>query len=409
MAGDLNDLDDFRARATAFLDAHAPRADHSLGRWGEGSDTIGAYKVKSAAEEQAELESARTWQRAKYDAGFGWISGPPEHGGGGLPAGYERVFQQLESAYDVPAQTMLGAGINTVAPTIEHHGPAWMQREYLAAIHRADVVSSQLLSEPEAGSDLAAVRTRAVLDGDEWVVNGQKVWSSKAHLAHAGLLLARTDPAAPKHHGLTTFLLPMSLPGIDVRPLRQITGGADFNEVFLTDVRLHDRYRIGAVDQGWTVIRTTLGNERAAVGAGAGYGGVGLVGLVAPDRVVQMMRHFGVDTDALHRQDLARLYTGYEIARYTSLRTAAVLEAGGELGPWTATAKLHLAAHLNWAAGFVARVLGPRITADSGEWGTYAWKQLLLGAVGVRIGGGTDEVLRNTIAEKVLGLPRDPK
>lgn len=403
------DLAEFQAEATAFLQAHAKPADHSLGSWGEGSDTIGAYKVKSRDEERAELEAAREWQRAKFDAGFGWISGPVAFGGRGLPAGYERAFQQLEAGYDVPAQTMLGAGINTVAPTIEGHGPAWMQQEYLTGIHRADIVASQLLSEPEAGSDLAAVRTRAVLDGDEWVINGQKVWSSKAHLAHAGLLLARTDPSAPKHHGLTTFLLPTDLPGVDIRPLRQITGGADFNEVFLTDVRLPDRYRIGEVDRGWTVMRTTLGNERAAVGAGAGYGGIGLVGLVPPDRLVQMLRHLGVDGDALHRQDLARLYTGYEIARFTSLRTASVLEAGGELGPWTATSKLHLANHLNWAAGFVARVLGPRITADTGEWGTYAWKQLLLGAVGVRIGGGTDEVLRNTIAEKVLGLPREPK
>jgi alkylation response protein AidB-like acyl-CoA dehydrogenase len=202
----------------------------------------------------------------------------------------------------------------------------------------------------------------------------------------------------------------MSSDGVDVRPLRQMTGGADFNEVFLTGVRLADRFRIGEPNQGWSVVRTALGNERAAIGAGgAGYGGAGLAGLAPPARIVQMARHFGVDGDPICRQDLARLYTGYEIARYTALRTAAVVESGGELGPWTSTSKLHLSNHLNWAASFVARVLGARICADTGEWGTYAWKQLLLGVVGMRIGGGTDEILRNTIAEKVLGLPREPR
>jgi alkylation response protein AidB-like acyl-CoA dehydrogenase len=175
-------------------------------------------------------------------------------------------------------------------------------------------------------------------------------------------------------------------------------------------VSLPDRFRIGGVHRGWMVIRTALGNERAAIGAGgAGYGGAGLAGLAPPERIVQMARHFALEGDPVCRQDIARVYTGYEIARYTALRTAAVLESGGQLGPWTATAKLHLSSHMNWAASFIARILGPRICADSGEWGTFAWGQLLLGVVGMRIGGGTDEMLRNTIAEKVLGLPREPR
>jgi alkylation response protein AidB-like acyl-CoA dehydrogenase len=221
------------------------------------------------------------------------------------------------------------------------------------------------------------------------------------------LLLARTNPAAPKHQGLTTFLLPTHLPGIEMRPLRQMTGGAEFNEVFFTGVRLPDRYRLGPIDAGWPVIRTTLGNERAAIGAGgAGYGGVGLAGLAPPERIAQMMRHYGLDGDPVLRQGFAQMYTGYEIARYTALRTAAAIEAGQSPGPWTATSKLFLTTHMNRSASFIAQVLGPRICADSGEWGTYAWLQLLLGVVGMRIGGGTDEILRNTVAEKVLGLPR---
>ena len=404
------DIDEFRAEAQEFLDDRTRPIDRSVGAWGDGPDTIGAYQVKTPEQDRAELEAARAWQRQKFDAGFGWIAGPPRYGGRGLPPRYERVFQQLEADYVVAPQTMLGGSLGIVAPTILAHGPDWMRDAYLRVMHRGDILGCQLFSEPEAGSDLAAVRTRARLDGSEWRIDGQKVWSSKAKHAEVGLLLARSDPDAAKHHGLTAFLLPMSSDGVDVRPLRQITGGADFNEVFFSDVRLPDRFRIGEPNEGWGVVRTALGNERAAIGAGgAGYGGAGLAGLVPPARIVQMARHFGVDGDPICRQDLARLYSGYEIARYTSLRTAAVVESGGELGPWTSTSKLHLSNHLNWAAGFVARILGPRLGADTGEWGTYAWKQLLLGVVGMRIGGGTDEILRNTIAEKVLGLPREPR
>jgi acyl-CoA dehydrogenase len=403
-------IEDFRADAQRFLEERAPPLDLSVSGWGEGPDAIGAYQIKTPEQDRAELDTARSWQRAKFDAGFGWICGPLQYGGRALPPRYERAFQQLEAGYTVPPQTMLGGSLGIVGPTILAHGPEWMRRDYLKAIHRGDLVGCQLLSEPEAGSDLASVRTRGVRDGDSWLIDGQKVWSSKAKHAEVGLLLARTDADAPKHRGLTTFLLPMGSPGVDVRPLRQMTGGADFNEVFLSGVAVPDRFRIGAVNEGWTVIRTALGNERAAIGAGgAGYGGAGLAGLAPPERIVQMARHFGADADARCRQEIARAYTGYEIARYTALRTAAVLEAGGQLGPWTATAKLHLSSHMNRTAGLIARILGPRICADSGEWGTYAWMQLLLGVVGMRIGGGTDEILRNTIAEKVLGLPREPR
>jgi alkylation response protein AidB-like acyl-CoA dehydrogenase len=404
------EIDEFRAEAQEFLDDRTRPIDRSVGAWGEGPDTVGAFQVKTPEQDRAELEAARNWQRAKFDAGFGWICGPPGYGGRGLPPQYERAFQQLESEYVVPPQTMFGGSLGIVGPTILAHGPEWMKAEYLKPLHRSDVLGCQLLSEPEAGSDLAAVRTRAEVDGAEWRIDGQKVWNSKAKYADVGLLLARSDPDVAKHHGLTTFLLPMATNGVEVRPLRQMTGGADFNEVFFSGVRLPDRFRIGEPNEGWGVVRTALGNERAAIGAGgAGYGGAGLAGLAPPDRIVQMARHFGVERDPVCRQDLARLYSGYQIARYTALRTAAVVESGGVLGPWTATSKLHLSTHMNWAAGFIARLLGPRICADSGEWGTYAWKQLLLGVVGMRIGGGTDEILRNTIAEKVLGLPREPR
>jgi acyl-CoA dehydrogenase len=400
-------LEAFRAEAEAFLAAHAEPVDRSIGLWGEGSDAVGAYQVRTAEQDRHEVERAREWRRTKFDAGFGWISGPRRYGGRELTRQHERVFQDVEAQYDVPPQTMFGGGVGIIGPTILAHGPDWMKDEYLVAIHRGDVLACQFLSEPDAGSDLASVRTRADRDGDEWVITGQKVWSSNAHHAAIGLLLARTNQEAPKHQGLTTFILPTQLDGIEMRPLRQMTGGADFNEVFFSGVRLPDRYRIGEVDAGWPVIRTALGNERAAIGAGgAGYGGAGLAGLAPPERIAQMLRHFGLERDPILRQGFAQLYTGYQIARFTALRTAAAVEAGQTPGPWTATSKLALATHMNRSASYIAQVLGPRICADSGEWGTYAWLQLLLGVVGMRIGGGTDEILRNTVAEKVLGLPR---
>jgi len=286
----IDALDRFRAEAQAFLDAHAEPVDRSIGAWGEGSDAVGAYQVRGADEDRSEIERARAWRRAKYDAGFGWISGPTRYGGRGLSLQHERAFLDLESRYDVPPQTAFGAGIGIVGPTVLAHGPDWMKDEYLAPIHRGDVITCQFLSEPDAGSDLAAVRTRAEADGDDWVITGQKVWSSNAHHATVGLLLARTNPAVGKHHGLTTFLLPTNLAGIEMRPLRQMTGGSDFNEVFFREVRLPDRYRLGPIDAGWSVIRTTLGNERAAIGAGgSGYGGAGLAGLAPPERIAQML------------------------------------------------------------------------------------------------------------------------
>ena len=403
----LLSIADLRAEARTFLAAHASPLDRSVGVWGAGSDAVGAYQVRTPAEDERVIATARAWRRRKYDAGFGWISGPVAYGGRGLSLQHERAFLDEEASFDVPAQTMFGAGVGIVAPTILDHGDDALREEYLRPIHRGDVMACQLLSEPDAGSDLASVRTRAERDGESWVLNGQKVWSSDAHHASVGLLLARTNPSVAKHRGLTAFLLPTDLDGIEIRPLRQITGGAEFNEVYFTNVRLADRYRLGAVDGGWAVIRTTLGNERAAIGAGAGYGGAGLAGLAPPERIKQMLLHFGRAGEPVVRQDFARMYTGYEIARFTALRTAAAIEAGQSPGPWSATAKLALTTHMNESANFISRVLGPRFAADSAEWGTYAWVQLWLGVVGMRIGGGTDEILRNTVAEKVLGLPRD--
>ena len=394
-------LAEFAAEARTFLDANAERVVRDEFTWGVGSDEITVYAEKSPADEEAAVRAAQQWRAKMWEAGFGWITGPPEYGGRGLDPEYERVYLDLEAGYRVPSQTMFGSSLGVVAPTLVAHGSDWLKERYLARLHRGEILACQLLSEPGAGSDLASLSTRATADGSEWVINGQKVWSSRAHFSDIGLLLARTDSDAPKHKGITAFIYPLDTPGTDVRPLRQMTGGAEFNEVFFDDARIDDRHRVGDVNAGWSVFRTSLQSERASIGSrGAGYGGSGLVGLAAPEKVVQLAQHFGLAADPVVRQDLARLYTGYRLVEWNASRRP-------PLAP--AATKYATARHVNWAASMIARLLGPRICADTGEWGTYAWKQLLLGACAMRIGGGTDEVMKNGVGEGVLGLPREPR
>ena len=394
-------LAEFAAEARSFLDANAERAVRDEFTWGIGSDEITVYAEKSPAVEEAAVRAAQQWRAKMWEAGLGWITGPPEYGGRGLGPEYEQVYLDLEAGYRVPSQTMFGSSLGVVAPTILAHGSDWLKEQYLARLHQGEILACQLLSEPGAGSDLASLSTRAVADGDQWVIDGQKVWSSRAHFSHIGLLLARTDPDAPKHHGITAFIYPMDTPGTDVRPLRQMTGGAEFNEVFLDDARIGDRLRVGDVNAGWSVFRTSLESERASIGSrGAGYGGSGLVGLAAPEKVIQLAHHFGLADDPIVRQDLARLYIGYRLVEWNANRQPPLAPAAAKYGT---------ARHMNWASSMIARLLGPRICADTGEWGTYAWKQLLLGACAMRIGGGTDEVMKNGVGEGVLGLPREPR
>ena len=393
-------LDEFAAEVRAFLDANADRAAQDEFTWGIGSDEITVYAEKSSAEEEAAVRAAQQWRAKMWEAGFGWITGPQEYGGRGLDPEFERVYLDLEAHYRVPSQTMFGTALGVVAPTILAHGSDWLKERYLPRLFRGEILACQLLSEPGAGSDLASLSTRATADGDQWVISGQKVWSSRAHYSDIGLLLARTELEAPKRKGITAFIYPMGTPGTDVRPLRQMTGGSEFNEVFFDDARICDRHRVGDVNAGWLVFRTTLQSERASIGLrGAGYGGSGLVGLAAPERVVQLAQHFGLSDDPVVRQDLARLHTGYRLVEWNANRRP-------PLAP--AAAKYATARHVNWAASMIARLLGPRICADTGEWGTYAWKQLLLGACAMRIGGGTDEVMKNGVGEGVLGLPKEP-
>jgi alkylation response protein AidB-like acyl-CoA dehydrogenase len=219
-------LEEFRQEVAAFLEANAPRkGEEEKFVWGEGSDKVALFDEKSRDAERAQLKEAQAWRAKRFDAGLGWITGPPEYGGRGLSAAHERVYASLESRYEVPNQSFFGIGLGMVAPTILAHGTDVAKDRYLKAMYRGDIVGCQLFSEPGAGSDLASLQTRAVRDGDEWLVSGQKVWTSGAQYSDIGEVICRTDPDQPKHKGLTGFVIDMKAPGVEVRPLRQMTGG----------------------------------------------------------------------------------------------------------------------------------------------------------------------------------------
>jgi alkylation response protein AidB-like acyl-CoA dehydrogenase len=401
-------LDEFRDEVTAFLDANAERRAEVKGDqkfvWGEGEDDVAILEEKSREVELAELAEAKVWKAKRYDAGFGWITGPTRYGGRELPVAYERAYTSLESSYQVPSQSHFGIGLGMVAPTILAHATEKVKDLYLAKLYRGDLVASQLFSEPGAGSDLAGLQTKAVKDGDEWIVNGQKVWTSGAHYSDIGEVICRTDPDQPKHRGLTGFVVDLKGPGVEIRPLRQMTGGASFNEVFFTDVRIPDDHRLGDVGQGWAVALTTLMNERASIGAGSGTG----MGLGNASRLIEMVRHFGLDEDPLTRGELARLYENLQVAKWNNQRAMDKIKSGQAPGPEMSIAKMGLTRNMQMTGDFISKVLGPKMVADTGEWGTYAWGKFVLGTPGMRVAGGTDEVLRNIVSERVLGLPKEP-
>jgi acyl-CoA dehydrogenase len=403
-AADPISPEQFELDARAFLDAHAEERPVEQFVWGQGSDSVSLFPERTPEQEATDLDAARTWARTVFDAGFGWISGPPAYGGRGLPREYQRIYAGVAADFRTPSMAVYGIGLGMVAPTILAHATDEVKEAYLRAMYRGDIVGCQLFSEPSAGSDLASLQTRADRDGDEWIINGQKVWTSGAQRSDIGEIICRTDPDLPKHRGLTGFVVDMHAPGVEVRPLRQMTGGASFNEVFFTDVRVPDSHRLGDVNGGWTVALTTLMNERAAIGGGGGGG----VGLPTATRLIELARASGKADDPLIRQQLASVYINDLVSRYTTLRSMAKIAVGQLPGPEMSLAKLSLTANMVRTYELVSSILGPALVADTGAWGTYAWTQFLLGVPGMRVAGGTDEVLHNIIGERVLGLPKEP-
>ena len=396
-------IDSFRAEAREFLDANLERRGEEAFVWGEGSDRVGVLEEKSAEQEARELAAAKAWKAKEFDAGFGWITGPTEYGGAALDREYERAYREIVSRYATPNQSQFGIGLGMVAPTILAHATPEVKDAYLRKMWRGDLVGCQLFSEPVAGSDLAGIQTKAVRDGDEWVITGQKVWTSGAHYSDIGEVITRTDPDKPKHRGMTMFVVDMHAPGVEVRPLRQMTGGAAFNEVFFDEVRIPDSHRLGDVDGGWTVALTTLMNERASIGGGGG--GAGTLSMA---RLLGLARFLEIDDDPIIRQGIADVYIRGAVARYTNLRASAKIRAGQLPGPEMSIGKLALTDNLTRTSQLVGDMLGPRLIADAGEWGTYSWSEFVLGTPGMRIAGGSDEVMRNIVGERVLGLPKEP-
>ena len=395
-------LEQFQADALAFLEANAPRKEaEKKFVWGEGADKVAMFEEKDRQSEKLDVAEACAWRRKKFDAGFGYVFGSEQYGGRGLPVAYSRAYDALEAKYEIPNQSCFTIGLGMVAPTIVDHGSDIARELYVRKMYRGDIVGCQLFSEPGAGSDLANLSTKAERDGDEWIITGQKVWTSGAHYSDIGEIIARTDFDMPKHKGLTGFIVDMHAPGVEIRPLRQMTGGASFNEVFFTEVRVRDDHRLGDINNGWNVALTTLMNERAAIGAGGGGGGMFT-------RVIEMVKFYELDKDPVVRDELAKIIIHNKVAGYNNQRAMDKIKSGQMPGPEMSMAKLAGTANMMRLGDFVSMVLGPKLIADCGEWGTFAWNQLILGTPGGRIAGGSDEVMRNIVAERVLGMPKDP-
>ncbi|MER8060716.1 MULTISPECIES: acyl-CoA dehydrogenase family protein [unclassified Streptomyces] len=352
--------------------------------------------------------------RARFDAGLAWVHYPEGLGGLGAPRSLQAVVDAELEAAGAPDNDprRIGIGLGMAAPTVLQYGTEEQKRRLLRPLWTGEEVWCQLFSEPGAGSDLAALGTRAVRAGDDWVVNGQKVWTSSAHLARWAILIARTDPDVPKHQGITYFVCDMTDPGIEVRPLRQITGEAEFNEVFLTDVRIPDSRRLGAVGEGWRVAQTTLNNERVAIGGMRLPREGGMIGPVAKTwRERPELR-----THELH-QRLLRLWVEAEVARLTGERLRQQLTVG-QPGPEGAGMKLAFARLNQEISGLEVELLGaegllyedwtmrrPELVDFTGRDAGYRY----LRAKGNSIEGGTSEILLNIVAERVLGLPAEPR
>ncbi|MFC5745731.1 acyl-CoA dehydrogenase family protein [Actinomadura rugatobispora] len=395
-------LEDWASDANGWLAGRLPARPEEGFEWGAGDDGAPVFHNVSDEDLGRLVERSAAWQRQKYDAGYGALTLPEEHGGAGLPGEYERTFAQLESRFQVPhTPELVGVTVGLIAPTIARLGTEEQRARWLRPMLRADLLACQLFSEPEAGSDLANVRLRAVREGGSWVLNGQKVWTSGAQFAQVGELIARTDPTAPKHRGMTAFIVPMDAPGVDIRPLRQMSGGTSFNEVFFNDVRIPDADRIGDVGDGWRVALTTLGFER-------GHSGRRKVG-GSWEYLWELARHTGALEDPLKRQSVARAYTAHRLLELLGDRVATAQAAGEAPGPEGSLRKVFWVDQLRAFSETSQDLLGERLAFDHGEWGTYAWSEHVLGAPGFRIAGGSDEIQRNIIGERVLGLPAEPR
>ena len=385
---DLNDTKEqasFRERVRGWLEEHRNEAP--------------VIRGPGAPEDEQDLVGARrVWQRKLAEAGLAGVSWPVEFGGQGLGPIEQVIAGQEIARAEVPG-ILDAIGIGMLGPTIMAHGSDAQKARYLGPMLYGDEVWCQLFSEPAAGSDLAAIQTRARLDSDgTWLLRGQKVWTTNAHFASFGLLLARTDDEVPKHKGLTMFIVALDAPGVTVRGLRQISGDPEFNEVFFDDVALADDCVVGGVGAGWGTALTTLMFERVTLGLGAegmGYANDRFAKAIAADAAAR--------SDPEVRRRLGEAASELLAVRFTGYRTLTALERGQVPGPESALAKITLVASAIAAVDLIADVLGPGALTDS------EWSRLVSYLPGLKSAGGTEEILRNIVGERVLGLPPEPR
>ena len=381
----------FRDEARTWLSAHAkPKTADSA----PPATLTDAFSV----EEQEHVRTSKEWQATLYDGGWAGITWPKEYGGRGASPMQAAIFAQEQARFDVPG-SIFSQGIGMAGPALMAHGDEAQKDRFLPPMLRGDEVWCQLFSEPGAGSDLASVVTRAEPDGDQWIVNGQKVWTSSAHYSDYGILLARTGEVADRHRGITYFLLDMRTPGVEVRPLRQITGSAHFCEVFLTDVVVPDANRVGPVNGGWAVAMTTLTSERSLISTLGGdrFG-----------RIAELARATGATSDPVTRQSLVDLFIRFELVKYLGWRQLTAMSQGLPQGPESSVAKLGLSVALGRMGDLIMAIRGAGGMVASDDPNAAYLDSLFLGQWSSRFGGGTEQVQRNIIGERILGLPREP-
>ena len=362
------------------------------------------------AEHPPATTPAQEFWGAQFDLGLAWVQFPEGHGGLGLSPKMQGVIDDRLREAGAPSpfgRNPIGIGMG--APTVESHGSEEQKKRYLRPLFTCEEIWCQLFSEPGAGSDVASLSTNAVRDGDEWVINGQKVWTTLAHLARFGMLVARTDPDQPKHKGLPYFVIDMHAPGVEVRPLRQMTGEAEFNEVYFTDARIPDAERLGDVGDGWRVSMTTLMNERVALGGGVPPRGSGAIA-----EAVKTYQEHG-HGNAVKRDRLMKLWIRSECARLTNMRAAENRQMGTP-GPEGSTGKL-MSAELNKLIyEYCIDLMGPEgvlyssyemVRPDGVAFASHDLPKAFLRSRANSIEGGTSEIMRNILGERVLGLPGD--
>ena len=379
----------FREEARSWLEANVPTQDELAGLDG--------------------MARAKLWQKRKYDAGWACIRWPKEFGGRDASAIEQVILNQEEAKVAAPETGVFAIGQGMAAPTMMTWANEDDQKRFIPRLASGEDIWCQLFSEPAGGSDLAALRTKAEKDGDDWVINGQKIWTSGAHYSDWAILVVRTDPNVPKHKGLTYFYIDMKSEGIEVKPIKQISGDANFNEVYFTDVRVPDSQRLGAVGQGWQVSLTTLMNERASIGAGGGG--------VKFDAVKNLAEQVTIDgepaiEDRHVRAQLASWYVQEAGLKYTIYRTLSALSRGAVPGPENSIGKLVGAKKTQDMASFAMDLLeqqGVVRDKDYNDAFGSLFQDAYMSVPGLRIAGGTDEIMANIIAERVLGLPQEPR